>query len=125
MSLASRNHEVFRFLLLQHEPHRLNVIACETPVAPRVDVTQREPGLQTKFDPPHGAADLASDEPLTAMRRLVVKQDPTDGEHPVGLAVVDRLPVRIDLGTRVRAAWMEGSCFPLRSLDDLTKHFTG
>ena len=54
-----------------------------------------------------GARDLARDERLAAARRLVIEEDAVDGEEAVGLAIVDRHPVRVDLRHAVRAARIE------------------
>ena len=71
------------------------------------------------------AGDLARDEVLAAARRLVVEQDAVDGEQPVGLAVVDGLPMGVDLGAGVGAARMKRRGLALRSLGDLAEHLGG
>ncbi len=40
-SNVGRNHIVVRCVLLQHEPHHLNVVSSMTPVALRVQVAER------------------------------------------------------------------------------------
>ena len=53
----------------------------------------------------------------------MVEEDAVAGEHAVALAVVDGLPVAVDLGAGVGAAGIEGGRFGLRRLDDLAVHF--
>ena len=58
--------------------------------------------------------DLAGHEALAAARGLVVEQDPGDREQVVGLAVVDRHPVRVELRGAVRRPRVERRALVLR-----------
>ena len=69
--------------------------------------------------------DLAGDELQAAARRLVVEEDPRAGEEVVGLAVVDRDVVAVDLGHAVGAARVEGRALVLRRLAHLAEHLAG
>ena len=69
-----------------------------------------------------GAGDLAGDEGLAADRALVVEQDAVRGVHAVGLAVVHRDPVGVDLGGAVGRARVERRGLRLRHLADLAEH---
>src|SRR6266436_4159931 len=57
-----------------------------------------------------GAApgDLAADEGLAPRRALMVEQDPVRGVDAIGLAVIDRDPIAVELGRRIGAARHEG-----------------
>ena len=44
--LNGRNHKIFRFVLLQHQPLRIDVIARMSPVAFGIQVTDEEPFLK-------------------------------------------------------------------------------
>ena len=70
--------------------------------------------LQAFLDPGGAERDLAGHERLAAPRALVVEQDPRAGEQAVGFAIVDRLPVGVELGAGVGAAGMERRVEPLR-----------
>ena len=63
--------------------------------------------LEPFLDPGGAEGDLAGHERLAAARALVVEEDARAGEQAVGLAVVDRLPVGVELGAGVGAAGME------------------
>ena len=54
--------------------------------------------LQAGRDPRHLTGDLPGHERLAAAFRLVVEEDTVAGIHAVRLAVVDRDPVRVELG---------------------------
>ena len=66
---------VVGLVLLQHQPHRLHVVAGVAPVALGVEVAEHELVLQAELDPRHRVGDLAGDELEPAARALVVEQD--------------------------------------------------
>ena len=73
--------------------------------------------LQPMLDRGDGARDLARDEGLAADRALVVEQDAVGGVHAVGLAVVHRDPVGVELGRAHRGcadrtAWSRSAALP-------------
>ena len=75
--LAGRDHVVVGLVLLEHQPHRLDVVLGVAPVALGVEVAERaarrcRPSLIAAAC--HG--DLAGDELEPAARRLVVEEDP-------------------------------------------------
>jgi len=74
--LAAGDHVVVGLVLLEHQPHRLDVVLGVAPVAGRVEVAQLELGRQTVADRGGVPGDLAGDELEAAARRLVVEEDP-------------------------------------------------
>ena len=60
------------------------------------------------MDGGHGPGDLAGDEGLAPRRALMVEQDPVRGVDAIGLAVIDRDPIAVELGRRIGAARHEG-----------------
>ena len=113
---AGGDDEVFRLLLLQHQPLHLDVVLGVAPVTLGVHVAEEEAVLQPELDPRQGAGDLAGDEGFAAVGALVVEQDAVAGIHPVRLAVVDGDPVGVELGHRVGAPRIEGGGLLLRDL---------
>ena len=87
--LAGRDDVVVRLRLLEHQPHRLDVLLGVAPVAPRVEVAEVEVLALAREDRRDAAGDLAGDERAAAPRRLVVEQDPVAGVEAVRLAVLD------------------------------------
>ena len=71
------------------------------------------------------AGDLARDEGLAADRAFVVEQDAVGGEHAVGLAVVHRDPVAVELGDAVGRARIERRGLLLRDFLDQAVQFRG
>src|SRR5450631_2646199 len=100
---AGRNDEVRGLVVLQHPPHGLNILRRISPVAGSVDIAHVEGVIMARFDAGDAAGDLACHESLSAPRALVVEEDPVDSEHAVGLAVVARHPVAVDLRRAIRA----------------------
>ena len=50
MGYPGRNDVVVRLILLQHEPHRLDIVASEAPVTLGIQIAKRKPVLQAQFD---------------------------------------------------------------------------
>src|SRR5580698_8271913 len=71
------------------------------------------------------AGNLSSDERLAAIGRLMVKEDAAAGVQPIGLAIVHRDPVSVELGRCVGRSRVERGGLPLRRLLHLAKHFGG
>src|SRR3990167_8450224 len=69
---AGGNHEVFRRVLLEHEPLHFNVVFGVAPVAQRIHVAEIKKLLQAELDASERAGDLARDERLAAARRFMV-----------------------------------------------------
>src|ERR1700683_1050904 len=68
---------------------------------------------------------LSGDERLAAIGRLMVKEDAAAGVQPIGLAIVHRDPVSVELGGCIGRSRVERGGLPLRRLLPLAKHFRG
>src|ERR1700730_1665504 len=108
MHLSGCEDIVVGFLLLEHHPHAIDIIAGMTPVAPGIKVADVEPLLQTNRDGCDRTRDLARDERLAAQRALVIEQDTVRGVIAVSLAIVDGDPVGIKLRGPIGAARIKG-----------------
>jgi hypothetical protein len=62
MSLAGRYDIIVRFLLLEHKPHRLNVVTSETPVTGHVHVANGKDLLASQRDPSDSPSHLSRNE---------------------------------------------------------------
>src|SRR5262245_39815648 len=94
-----------------------------SPVAPGIEIADIEMLLQTKLDSRHSPRDLARDEGLAAQRTFVIKQNAVGSMHAVGVAVIDRDPIGVELGHTVGRARMEGRGLPLWPLRGVAIHF--
>ena len=74
----------------------------------------RSSSVEPELDARHPVGDLARHELEPAPRRLVVEEDPGDGEQAVRLAVVDRDVVPVHLGDAVGRARVERRQLGLR-----------
>ena len=81
--------------------------------------------LSPRGDTHRGADDLARDKGRPAARGLVVEQNPVAGEQPVGVAVDDRGPVRVELRAGVGGAGAEGGGLGLGALGGLPVELGG
>ena len=109
---------------MQHPPHAVGVFLGVAPVADGVKIAHPKFALLALEDIRHGQGDLARNECLTTTGRLVVEQLTVDREHVVGLAVVARDPVAVDLCNSVRAARIERGVLILRGRAR-AEHLTG
>ncbi len=114
VALPRRDHVVVGPVLLQHPPHRLDVLGGVAPVPAGLQVAEVQAVLQARLDAGDGPGDLAGDERLPPPGALMVEQDAVDRIQAVGLPVVHGRPVGVDLGAAVGAAWMERGQLVLR-----------
>src|SRR5439155_8300741 len=76
MADAGGDDEILRPVLLEHEPHRADVVAGEAPVAVRVEVADRERTGEAELDARYAVGHFARDEFDPAARRLVIEEHP-------------------------------------------------
>ena len=62
MRLAGGDDEVVRLVLLEHQPHGVDVVAGKAPVAAGVAVAQHELVSKAQLDARHAVGHLAGDE---------------------------------------------------------------
>ena len=122
MVFAGGDHVILGLVLLQHHPHRADVIAGEAPVAFGVQVAHMQFLHQAELDLRDAVADLARDEFLAASWTLVVEEDAGNGEEVVAFPVVDGDVVPVNLRDPVGAARVKGRFFGLRHFLDLAEH---
>ena len=119
---AARDDEIVAARLLQHAPHRVDVVAREAEIPPRGQVAERQVRGETELDARDAVRDLPGDELASAPWARVVEEDPGRREEPVALPVVDGDVVRVDLGDAVGATRVEGRRLALRRLADPAEH---
>jgi hypothetical protein len=71
------------------------------PVALGLEIAEIDRILESGLDAGDAARDLARHESFAADRTLMVEQDAVRGKHAVGLAVVHRDPVAVELGDAI------------------------
>ena len=108
--------EVLGLVVLQDEPHTLDVVLGISPVAQTGQVAQVEAILESLGNTGCGQGDLAGNEGLATTLTLVVEEDARTAEHVVGLAILLDNPEAIELGYGIGAIGMEGSVLVLRNL---------
>src|SRR5207248_10927717 len=91
--LPGRYHVVVWVWLLQHQPHRLDIIAGKAPIALCFKIPKIELVLKPLSDPADCAGDLSRDESFATARALMIEQNTVADKKAVGFAVVDRKPV--------------------------------
>src|SRR5437588_11189758 len=71
---SGRHNVIIRLRLLQHEPHRLYVVARVTAATSRFEVAHVESMLQAEFDSGGRARDLSADKRFATPGCLVVEE---------------------------------------------------
>jgi O-antigen/teichoic acid export membrane protein len=89
------NDEVLRHFLLQHQPHRLDVVFGVAPVSFRVQIAEIQTLLRAELDLRQCSRDLSRDEILAANRRLVIEENSVACIHAIRFAVVNGDPVGV------------------------------
>ena len=105
--LTSSDDEVLRGVVLQHEPHALDIVTGIAPVAQGTEVPEVELVLLSCCDTSSSQSDLTSDEGLATALTLVVEEDAVDGKHTIALAVVLRDPEAVELSYPIGRAGVE------------------
>ena len=97
-----RDDVVARLVVLEHQPHRADVVARVAPVAARGEVAEHELVLEAERDRGRRPRHLPGEEVDRPERRLVVVEDPAAREHAVAPPVARGDEVRVGLGDAVR-----------------------
>ena len=109
--------------VLEHHPHRFDIIASEAPIALGFEVAQAQFFGLTQLDPGRHVRNLARHKFKAAARAFVVEQDARGGKHIERFAVVYGDPMAVDFGHAIGRARVKWSAFFLRHFYNFSKHF--
>src|SRR6266849_10408847 len=123
MSLSRGYHVVIGRWLLQHKPHRLDVVACVAPVAPGIEVTKTKLPGQSQFNPCGRVRDFPSHEIKRSSRALMVEQNTRTCKQSMNLAIISRDPLGVRLCHSIGVARPKGSGLLLGHIKRIPKHF--
>jgi hypothetical protein len=101
MGFASGDDVIIRGVLLEHQPHGLDIIFGIAPVAFGVEVAEVEFVLLFGDNAGNGTGDFAGDEGFASAGGFVVEEDAVATEDVVRFAVVDGLPVGEEFATGI------------------------
>ena len=120
--MARSDDIVVRRILLEHEPHRANVVARKSPIATRLEIAEAQLAREAQFDARYSVGDLARHELEPATWALVIEQDAGNGVQGEALAIVHGDPVPVDLRHAVWASRIEWRRLTLRRFVHLAEH---
>src|SRR5579859_6596255 len=120
--MHARDYVEAMWLLLQHEPHGLYVIAGMPPVALGIKIAEVQTILKPELYADQGPHDLARDECLSPDRRFVVEENAAASVNPIRLAVASRDPMGVQLGNAVRRSRIKRRSLLLRHLLHFAEH---
>jgi len=123
--LVGRQNIGIRLGVLEHPVHTFDVFPGVTPVALGVEVAEFQGFLLAQMNFGDGIGDFAGHEFLAAQRGFVVEQDAAAGEQAIGFAVIDRGPVREQLGDSVRTTGVKERGLGLGHFVNLAVHLRG
>src|SRR6516164_2495048 len=114
--LSRCEHEIVRLIGLQDRVHALDIVPRMAPVALGLEIAEIDRVFQANLDAGHTAGDLARHEGFAADRAFMIEQNTVGGEHAVGLAIVHRDPVAVQLGHAIGRTRVEWRGLRLRNL---------
>src|SRR5258706_16334131 len=104
MGFIGSNDIIVGLVLLEHEPHGLDVFFGEAPVPFGVEITEEQFILEAFFDLGQGTSYFTGDKGLTSPWRFMIKENPVAGMQAVGFAVIHCDPKGKVLGAAIGAA---------------------
>src|SRR6478672_10088898 len=122
MGFTGGDYIVIGLILLQHQPHCLDVFLCVTPIALRIQISQIEFFLQPGLDAHSSASNLSRNKCFATPRALVVEKNSAGGEQVVRLAIINSHPMRVYLCRPIRAARIKWRGLSLRHFLNFSKH---
>src|SRR5438094_7664870 len=120
--LPGRDHVVFRFVLLKHQPHRADVLAGMPPVTSGLQIAEPQLLRQAELDSRGMGGNLPGDELEATTGGLVIIQDAGGGFDAVGLPVVASQVKPGHFRDPVSGPRMKRRQFVLGHLRDLSEH---
>src|ERR1700745_3612216 len=123
MSLSRGYDIVIGSWLLQHKPHRLDVVACIAPVASGIEVAKTKLLGQSHFNLCGSERDFRSHEIKSSSRTLMVEQNTGTRKQSMTLAIISRDPLGVCLRHSIGVARPKGSGLLLGHIKRIPKHF--
>src|SRR5262245_30754981 len=124
MRLPAGDHVVGRAILLQHCPHRDNVVLGMTPVTPCLQISESQTLCQSQLDARNMRRDFPADEFVPAARTLMIEEYSAGGMKVVCLPVIPRQMITGNLRNTVGGTRVKLRLFVLRRDGRLTEHLT-
>src|SRR5205814_5010131 len=90
MTLAGSDDIIRGLFLLQHQPHRDDVILGPAPISPALQAAELQFLVEPARDPRYSASDFARNKIFSAPGRFVIVEDPVANEEPVRFAIDTR-----------------------------------
>ena len=125
MLLAGCDDEILRLLVLQNQPHALDIVLCVAPVAERGQVSKIKLVLQSLCNSGCCKGYFSCNKGLASAFGFVIEQNSGAGKHAVGFPIFLDDPVAVLLRDGIRAVGMERSCLALRDLLHLAEKLRG
>ncbi len=123
MGLSGCHYIIIGRVVLEHQPHRLNIILSTAPISLSAQIAQRQLGLQISCDSRSRARDLPRYKVLTVPRRFVVVKNAVANKEAVGFSIHSRQLRRKSFGASIRAGRPQRRALGLGKLTCIPEKF--
>src|SRR5262249_15587143 len=122
MQLAGREDVIITGWLLQHHPHRFNIVPSKAPIPLGIEIPKIEHVELTMLDPSERHRDLPGDKFLSTKWRFMIEENPGTRVSAEIFAIIDGHPMAVQLSYGIRATRVEWCRFRLRNRGISAKH---
>jgi len=110
-------------VVLQHQPHRMDIILCAAPIPFAFQVPEHKLCNEPSRNARSRTRDFASHKVLRAPRRLVIVKNAVADKQPVGFAINSRQLRGERLGAAVRTRRSQRRVLGLRNFECISENF--
>ena len=114
---------IIRRVVLQHQPHRMDIILCAAPIPFAFQVPEHKLCNEPSRNARSRTRDFASHKVLRAPRRLVIVKNAVADKQPVGFAINSRQLRGERLGSAVRTRRSQRRVLGLRNFECISENF--
>ncbi len=114
---------IIRRVVLQHQPHRMDIILCAAPIPFAFQVPEHKLCNEPSRNARSRTRDFASHKVLRAPRRLVIVKNAVADKQPVGFAINSRQLRGERLSAAVRTRRSQRRVLGLRNFECISENF--
>jgi hypothetical protein len=116
------NDIIVGLVLLEHQPHGLDIFGSIAPVAQGIKIAKIKAILQAAMNARDRHGDFTGNKGFTAAWGFVIEKNAIGGMQRIGFTVVASDPVGVQLGGGVGRTWVKRGGLSLRDFLDFTEH---
>src|SRR4029077_6763180 len=113
---AGCHYVIIGCVVLEHQPHRLDIVLGTTPISLALNIPEHQLRLQIPCDPRTRARDLARYKVLSAPRRFVIVKNAVANKEAVRFSIRSGQLCRKSFGASIRARRLQRCALSLGNL---------